>query len=93
MFTYTITTLKWINKKKNNSVLWGLNFNSITTEKPVVFGFPIEVEFKLKCFFVEGGKQENLEKKNFLSKETNQQQSGPTYDTMSRNSFMRGAVA
>lgn len=34
---------------------------------------------------MEGGKQENIEKKNPLSKETNQQQTGPTYDTVSRN--------
>ncbi len=57
--------------------------NSLSTNKPVALGFPIELEFS-SVDFVEGGKAENLEK-NPRSKDKNQQQTQPTYDAGSRN--------
>ena len=45
--------------------------------------FPMELKFRNVDFFVDGGKPENPEK-NSQSKDENQQQIQPTFDTGSR---------
>ena len=69
-----------------NFVFTRVTHNSHTTEKPVALEFPIKLNLEMQIF-VEGGKLENPEnpEKNPWSRDENQQQTQPTYDTGSRN--------
>ena len=66
-----------------NFVFTRVTHNSHMTEKPVALKFPIKLNLEM-LIFVEGGKPENPEK-NPWSRDENQQQTQPTYDTGSRN--------
>ena len=57
--------------------------DSLATEKPVAFEFPIELEFR-NVGFVEGGKPEYPDK-NPRSRDENQQQTQRTYDAGFKN--------
>ena len=69
-----------VNKiKKINFVFTRVTHNSHTTDKPEALEFPIELEFRNVDFC--GGRKTGEPGENPRSKDENQQQTQPTYDT------------